>query len=201
MSESIFKMTNRKEVVFMSKLKIKLIAISLLSIAILIVVITGFSGALYQDVEVIEPTIMMGSLKLKVGDEIPANVPLHFDNMLPGELEKISFMVDNIGSLEGNFWVRGEIVESNNDGLLNCARLSLVYIRPNGSPYPIINHNLLINIVDDFDTEPHTEADDLVNNGPVEMQVWVSTDGCGSENMGDYLKARLSLYLTQIIEE
>ena len=197
----------------MNKTKIKLITVSVLLIFISLGVALGISRALFEDQQMLDTTISMGTLNLKVGDESPANVPLDFENMMPGESRTVSFMVENIGSVEGNFWVRGEIIEEGEgenphnepvtalDGdLRECARLSLHRVRDDGLVDTVVNHMLLRNIETEFDAESGSETDIALNNGPVEMRVLVSTQMCGNETMGDFLKANLYLYLTQVVD-
>lgn len=198
----------------MKHIKIKLIALSLIIVLVGAGVALSLSRALFEDRQVLDTTISMGTLNLQVGDYGPASIPLDFQNMVPGEFRTVIFEVDNIGSVEGNFWVRGEIIsagegenpanepETESDGdLHNCARLSLFRMKDNGLFDNVVNNMLIRNIETEFEIESGTETDADVNNGPAEMHLVVNTLECGNETMGDVLTADLSLYLTQVVEE
>ena len=194
----------------MKLIKIKLITVSLIIISIAVIAKVGFSKALFEDTETLETNIVMGSLDLQVVGENQATIPLDFENMVPGEVRKVLFLVNNIGTVPGNFWVRGELLESidgENPGedpenlftgdLHQCARLVLARIRSDGGLDLIINDELLQNINQDYDAAAYTMTDEAINNGSTEMEIWISTLECDSETMGDSIKANLELYLTQ----
>ncbi len=190
--------TERREE--MNNTKLKKIVYSLLVIIISFGLALGISRALFEDKQTFDTTISMGTLELQVGEDGPAGVPLDFDNMVPGETRTVIFDVDNVGSIEGNFWARGEIIEASENGIKDCARLSLYRLKDDGLFDNVINNMLLRNIEDDFDIDPNTANDAAINNGPAEMHLIVNTLACGSETMGDVLQANLYLYLTQIVE-
>lgn len=194
----------------MKSIKIKLITVSLIIISIAVIAKVGFSKALFEDTETLETNIVMGSLDLQVVGENQATIPLDFENMVPGEVRKVLFLVNNIGTVPGNFWVRGELLESidgENPGedpenlftgdLHECARLVLARIRSDGGLDLIINDELLQNINQDYDAAAYTMTDAAINNGSTEMEIWISTLECDNETMGDSIKANLELYLTQ----
>lgn len=191
----------------MNKTKIKLIGISLLIIVASAGVALGLSKALFEDKQTLDTSISMGTLNLQVGDDGPTSVPLDFENMVLGETRTVVFEVDNVGSIEGNFWVRGVITDNGNvldpaiEGeMMNCVRLGLYRIKEDGLQDNIITNMLLRNIEADFDSAAGTTNDVGVNNGPAEMHLVVNTIDCHNDSMGDYLNASLDFYLTQVTE-
>jgi hypothetical protein len=191
----------------MNKSKIKLIALSILIIVVSAGVALGLSKALFEDRKTLDTTISMGTLNLQVGDEGPTSIPLDFENMSLDEFRTVIFEVDNVGSIEGNFWVRGVITETGNTldpesegDLKNCARLGLYRIRDDGLEENIINNMVLRNIEADFDSDAGTTNDVAINDGPVEMHLVVNTLDCYNHTMGDYISASLDFYLTQTVD-
>ncbi len=191
----------------MNKKKLKLVGLSILIIVVSAGVALGLSKALFEDKKSLDTTISMGTLNLQVGDDGPASIPIDFENMVLGETRTVIFEVDNVGSIEGNFWVRGAITDTGNvldpesEGeMKNCARLGLYRIRSDGLQENIITNMLLRNIEADFDSEAGTVNDAAINNGPAEMHLVVNTLGCYDNTMGDYLSAHLDFYLTQVLD-
>ncbi len=191
----------------MTNSKFKLIILASLIIFIGITAAIGFSRALFEDKQTLHTNVSMGTLELSVEGIDQATIPLDFENLVPGQLEKVPFQVNNVGSIEGNFWVEGKIISSaagsnpeEEAPLIDCARLSLVVDIGDLSLHNIINNNLLYNIEDQFDLETDTVVDQVVNDGPADMEIWINTHNCGEEVMGDTVAMTLDLYLTQVVE-
>ena len=170
----------------------------------------GISKAIFQDEELAQSTISLGTLNLQVGASDPIDVPLDFSGMDSNEERIFTMDVQNTGQLAGNFWLSGiingstegenpepetDIDPANGGELDDCARIS-VLVAVGTQNLPVINNLLLKDIEHDFETAINS-IDDAINNGPAIMTIKVNTNNCGNEAMGDTVNMGLRFYLTQ----
>lgn len=194
------------------KHKIKQITLALLIILATGAATLGVSKAIFQDEELAQSTISLGTLNLQVGASDPINVPLDFSGMSAGEERVFAMDVQNTGQLDGNFWVRGEITsslegdnpepETDTEGegeLDDCARLTVTVDDSQGQTLPVINNLLLKDITNDFEETDGNTIDEAINNGPTEMKIKINTDNCDSDAMGDSANINLLFYLSQSV--
>ena len=196
----------------MKKNIIKQITLALLIILITGAATLGISKAVFQDEELAQSTISLGTLNLQVGQSDPINVPLDFSGMSAGEERVFAMDIQNTGQLAGNFWVHGEITSSTEgenpepetdiegEGELDdCARLIVTVDDNQGQTLPVINNLLLKDITADFEEADGNTIDQAINNGPTQMQIKVNTDNCDSDAMGDTANINLLFYLSQSV--
>ena len=195
----------------MQKNNIKRITLAILTIVAVGAATLGISKAIFQDEELAQSTISLGTLNLQVGANDPIDVPLDFTGMDSNEERIFTMDVQNTGQLTGNFWLAG-IINGSNEGenpepetdidpinggeLDDCARISALIEIESGQTLPIINNLLLKDVEHNFETAINT-IDDAINNGPAIMTIKVNTNNCGNEAMGDVVNMGLRFYLTQ----
>lgn len=190
----------------MHKTKIKRISLSLLAIVLTGAISVGVSRALFFDEEVVETNLSLGTMNLKVGDTDPAAAVLDFTGMAPAEEREFSLNLVNSGSIDGNFWLEGVILNSMSGensaeagNLENCAKISIEVINLLSNVIKIVDGVYLADMEQAFETESGTTVDSGVNNGPIPMKIEVETHECGNNEMGDALEMELRFHLEQVI--
>ncbi len=194
----------------MHTIPIKRIILSFLAIILVGAAVVGISKGLFQDEEVAESNISLGTLNLKIGDDDPSTIALDFTGMEPGEERVYSFNLRNTGQVKGNFWFEGEVLASlegvNSEAetdteepgdLDNCAKMNIEVDDLHGNTPQLVTDTYLVDMGSSFETDSGTFVDEGVNHGPIEMRVKVDTYDCGPEAMGDIVDMNLNFYLEQ----
>ncbi|MBD3250221.1 MAG: hypothetical protein GF381_01445 [Candidatus Pacebacteria bacterium] len=192
------------------KNKIKQITLSLIIIFVTVAGAVSASRALFTDTELSAKTISMGTLNLQIGSEDPFVIPLDFTGMVSGDSRTYEAEIKNTGTIVGNFWFEpeisnsqeGENPESETDiegegEMDDCVRMTASIFDQNQEQV-LIDDVALVDLQAEYDLEPHSLIDQLVNGRMAYLRLYVHTNQCGNEAIGDLVDMNLMFHLDQV---
>lgn len=134
------------------------ILFGIMLISVVALFIGGGTYAYFSDTEIAEDnTFTAGSLNLKVGDADPCTESISFLNLAPGDSGSTSWLIQNVGSVDGNFSISISAITSNEN----------------------TRYEMEIDAGDLSDGEGELEDH-------LKVAIWMDKDTSGTWNIGDY---------------
>lgn len=182
-----------------------------LALAIILLSTITISYAYFSDTESSTANlIQMGTLNLQVGDSDPAVFNFDFQNIAPGESWQDSLVIQNVGSIDGNFWfeinvhdsTEGENPEPETDitgegELDDCAEIRITALPTTGNEITILDFTPITQAIGSYEQLAETNVDSAINSDSIQYQMEIKTDQCANEAQGDTLLMDLLFHLDQ----
>ncbi|MEA2056112.1 MAG: hypothetical protein U9O78_00120 [Patescibacteria group bacterium] len=177
--------------------------------AIVLIISFQLTKAVFTDEELSANTISLGTLNLQVGDEDPVNLPIDLSDMSGQETRIYEVALKNTGTVEGNFWVDAEVLnslegenpeaETNTEGegeADDCIQLLMSVTDPAHDEEILVN-SALSALTEQYDHDAQTLVDEMVNGGDATLKLRFYSGNCSSCAMGDTVDLNLMFHLQQ----